>query len=48
MRVAVADSGALEEFMLKQLTPPPGFEKIRASFSLKQVCYTTALPLPSV
>ena len=46
IRVAVADMGALEKFILEQLTPIPGIEKIRSSFALKQVSYKTALPLP--
>jgi len=46
IRVAVADIGALEKFILEQLTPIPGVEKIRSSFALKQVRYKTALPLP--
>ena len=47
IRVAVADIAALERFILDQLTPIPGIEKIRTSFTLKQVRYKTALPLPS-
>jgi Lrp/AsnC family leucine-responsive transcriptional regulator len=46
IRVAVADMAALERFILEQLTPIPGIEKIRSSFALKQVRYKTALPLP--
>lgn len=46
IRVAVADMAALEKFILEQLTPIPGIEKIRSSFALKQVRYNTALPLP--
>ena len=46
IRIAVADMGALEKFILEQLTPIPGIEKIRSSFALKQVRYKTALPLP--
>ena len=48
LRVAVADIGALERFILEQLSPIPGLEKIRSSFALKQVRYKTALPLPVV
>ena len=33
IRVAVADIGALEKFILNQLTPIPGIEKIRSSFA---------------
>jgi DNA-binding Lrp family transcriptional regulator len=46
IRVAVSDITALEKFILEQLTPIPGIEKIRSSFALKQVRYKTALPLP--
>ena len=48
IRVALADIAALEKFILEQLTPIPGLEKIRSSFALKQVRYKTALPLPPV
>lgn len=47
LRVAVVDIGALERFILEQLSPIPGLEKIRSSFALKQVRYKTALPLPA-
>lgn len=47
IRVAVADIAALERFIIDQLTPIPGIEKIRTSFTLKQVRYKTALPLPA-
>jgi Lrp/AsnC family transcriptional regulator, leucine-responsive regulatory protein len=43
---ALADVGALERFILEQLKPIPGIEKIRYSFALKQVRYKTALRLP--
>ena len=46
IRVALADMAALEPFILEQLSPIPGVEKIRSSFALKQVRYKTALPLP--
>ena len=46
IRVALSDIAALERFILNQLTPIPGIEKIRSSFALKQVRYKTALPLP--
>ncbi|MGE0311408.1 MAG: Lrp/AsnC family transcriptional regulator [Lautropia sp.] len=45
IRVALADIAALERFILEQLTPIPGIEKIRSSFALKRVRYKTALPL---
>lgn len=47
IRVALADIAALERFIIDQLTPIPGIEKIRTSFTLKQVRYKTALPLPA-
>ena len=46
IRVAVTDIATLEKFILEQLTPIPGIEKIRSSLALKQVRYKTALPLP--
>lgn len=46
IRVVVPDIAALERFILEQLTPIAGIEKIRSSFALKQVRYKTALPLP--
>ena len=46
IRVAVANIAALEHFILEQLTPIPGIEKLRSAFALKQVRYKTALPLP--
>jgi len=45
IRVALPDIAALEKFILEQLTPIAGIEKIRSSFALKQVRYKTALPL---
>ena len=47
IRIAVADMAALEKFIMEQLTPIPGIEKIRSSFALKQVRYTPARPLPA-
>ena len=46
LRVVVADIRALERFILDRLSPIPGVEKIRSSFTLKQVRYKTALPMP--
>ncbi len=47
IRVMLPDIAALERFILERLTPIPGIEKIRSSFTLKQVRYKTALPLPA-
>ena len=46
IRVAVTDISDLEKFILDQLSPISGIEKIRSSFALKQVRYKTALPMP--
>ena len=45
LRVVVADIRAFERFVLDRLTPIPGVEKIRSSFTLKQVRYKTELPI---
>ena len=38
-------SAAYERFVLDHLTKVPGVSSIRSSFALKQVKYSTALPL---
>ncbi len=48
IRIAVVDIPSLEQFILNQLTPIPGIEKIRSSLTLKQVRYKTALPMPEL
>ena len=48
IRVALPDIAALERFIVEQLTPIAGIEKIRSSFALKQVRYKTALPLTAL
>ncbi len=45
LRVVVADLPAYERFLMVHLTRVPGIANIRSSFALKQVKYTTALPL---
>jgi Lrp/AsnC family transcriptional regulator, leucine-responsive regulatory protein len=45
LRVVVPDIQALEHFILDNLTKIPGIKNIRSSFALKQVKYTTALPI---
>ncbi len=47
LRVMVADIQALEQFILNFLSKVPGVGNIKSSFSLKQVKYQTALPLPN-
>ena len=45
LRVVCADLAAYERFVLDHLTKVPGVSSIRSSFALKQVKYSTALPL---
>jgi DNA-binding Lrp family transcriptional regulator len=45
LRVVVRDVAAFERFLLEHLTRVRGIASIKSSFSLKQVKYTTALPL---
>ena len=45
LRVAVPDVDAYERFLRDKLTPLEGVASIKSSFALKQVKYTTALPL---
>jgi DNA-binding Lrp family transcriptional regulator len=48
LRVVVPDVAAFERFLLDHLTKIRGIASIKSSFSLKQVKYTTALPLDAV
>jgi DNA-binding Lrp family transcriptional regulator len=45
LRVVTADLSAYERFLVENLTRVPGVSSIRSSFALKQVKYSTALPL---
>lgn len=45
LRVAIADLAAYERFLIEHLTRVPGVSSIRSSFALKQVKYSTVLPL---
>ena len=45
LRVVCADLAAYERFLLDHLTQIPGVASIRSSFALKQVKYSTALPM---
>jgi len=47
LRVVVPDVQALQQFIINGLTKIAGVANIRSSFSLKQVKYDTALPLPT-
>jgi Lrp/AsnC family leucine-responsive transcriptional regulator len=48
IRVLVRDVHALERLIVDQLTRIPAVSNIRSSFALKQVMYSTALPVTSV
>lgn len=45
LRVVCADLEAFERFLMDHLTKVAGISSIRSSFALKQVKYSTALPL---
>ena len=47
LRVVVPNLIAYERFLMDHLTRIKGIASIKSSFSLKQVSYKTALPLPS-
>jgi DNA-binding Lrp family transcriptional regulator len=47
VRVVVPDIQSLQDFIVNFLTRVPGVGNIQSSFSLKQVKYQTALPLPA-
>jgi Lrp/AsnC family transcriptional regulator, leucine-responsive regulatory protein len=45
LRVLVRDTQALERLIVDELTRAPKVKSIRSSFALKQVAYSTAIPL---
>ncbi|HEV3429952.1 MAG TPA: Lrp/AsnC family transcriptional regulator [Paraburkholderia sp.] len=45
LRVLVRDTQALERLIVDELTRIPNVKSIRSSFALKQVLYSTAIPL---
>lgn len=47
LRVVVSDMQALQDFIVNFLSRVPSVGNIQSSFSLKQVKYQTALPLPA-
>jgi Lrp/AsnC family transcriptional regulator, leucine-responsive regulatory protein len=47
LRVVMPDMRTFERFIVERLTTIQGVANIRSSFSLKQVRYKTALPLPT-
>lgn len=48
LRVVVSNVAAFERFLMEYVTKIPGIAMIKSSFTLKQVKYTTALPLDAV
>jgi Lrp/AsnC family leucine-responsive transcriptional regulator len=48
LRVVAPDVAAFERFLLEHLTKIRGIASIKSSFALKQVKYTTALPLDAI
>lgn len=45
LKVVVRNRSHLERFLIEQLTPLPGIDKIRTSIVLREIKATTALPL---
>lgn len=45
LRIVVPDLATYERFLKESLTRIPGVASIKSSFALKQVAYSTALPL---
>jgi DNA-binding Lrp family transcriptional regulator len=45
LRVVVSDVAEFERFLMEHITRIPGIATIKSSFTLKQVKYTTALPV---
>jgi len=45
LRVIVADTAALQHFLINRLSKTPGVANIRSSYTIKQVKYKTALPI---
>lgn len=45
LRVVVPDVAQFERFLMEHLTKIPGIAMIKSSFTLKQVKYTTVLPI---
>lgn len=45
LRVIVPDVASFERFLMDYLTKTPGIRMIKSSFTLKQVKYTTAMPV---
>ncbi|KWF70004.1 Lrp/AsnC family transcriptional regulator [Burkholderia pseudomultivorans] len=48
LRVLVRDTQALERLIVDELTRIPNIKSIRSSFALKQVSYSTAIPLSTI
>jgi Lrp/AsnC family leucine-responsive transcriptional regulator len=48
LRVVVPNVAAFERFLMEYVTKIPGIAMIKSSFTLKQVKYTTSLPLDRI
>lgn len=48
LRVVTVDLAGYERFLMDKLTRLDGVASIKSSFSLKQVAYRTALPVPAL
>lgn len=48
LRVVVPDVAEFERFLMEHITKIPGIATIKSSFTLKQVKYTTALPVDAM
>jgi DNA-binding Lrp family transcriptional regulator len=48
LRVVVRDVEEFERFLMEHITKIPGMATIKSSFTLKQIKYTTALPIDAV
>jgi len=48
LRVVVPNVAAFERFLMEYVTKIPGIAMIKSSFTLKQVKYTTSLPLDGI
>jgi DNA-binding Lrp family transcriptional regulator len=45
LKIVVRNRKHLEQFLLEELTPVPGMDKIRTSLVLREIKTTTAVPL---
>lgn len=48
VKVIVKDMEEYQDFLLNKITPLPGVSDVHSSFVLRQVIYTTALPIDDI